>query len=41
MIHTTIPDTIINDVVAKYLFERDILAAFKNEDIWKNMASMT
>jgi chromosome segregation ATPase len=37
-ISTTTQDDIINDVSTKYLFERDILAAFQNDDIWKNMA---
>jgi hypothetical protein len=35
----TLPDVIVNDVCSKYLFERDILSAFQNEDIWKNIAS--
>ncbi|CAI2384879.1 unnamed protein product [Moneuplotes crassus] len=37
-ITSKIPDVVINDVVAKYLFQRDILSSFKNEDVWKNMA---
>lgn len=37
-ITATLPDAVLDDVVSKYLFERDILAAFKNEDIWKNVA---
>lgn len=31
-------DTVLDDVVNKFIFEKDILKTFKNQDIWKNAA---
>jgi hypothetical protein len=35
----TIPDTLLEELVAKFIYQRDTLSAFKNEEVWKDIAS--
>ena len=34
----TLPEATLTEVINKYLFERNTIAAFKNEEIWKTRA---
>ena len=35
----TIPDNLIEDVIQKYFYQKDSLSAFKNEEVWRDVAA--